>query len=551
MVCRGIGSGAGIRGLLAGWFVLCSVHVGSLPGEEREAEGEVIAIGSRLEPMVDDYLVERREGALEWKLHRPVRHPESLKLDRPWEGNNSNYGTILKYEGRYLFYYRGTALDLAEGQVRGMHFATTCVMTSEDGIHWERPDLGFVKKPGWEKNNIILTFDPECRINFSLGESLDDGNDLLSGKKVPFTGAVHNFTPMIDTNPDCPAEEKFKAIGGHDHRTLYAFVSADGIDWSMMQEEPIITDGMLDSQNLAFWDPVQRCYYTYYRDFKNKAGDTRKLDSKKDYSLMDRDVKYATSLDFRHWTPGKFIDWQPERMTQLYTSQIQLYPGAEHLRIGFPMRYAIERGLYSSFNERMSKSDRYYASVYTDTGFISSRDGRSFRMWGEALVRPGPTDEQWQYSFGGTALNLFETPSEYPGGPPEWSFYLMDHGAWFGPGVSFNRYSIRKDGFVSASAPRSGGSLVTKPIAFAGDELRINFETSAIGSVRVELQGVDGKPLPGFSLGECRELFGNNLSQRVTWNSDAKLRDYAGKAVRLKIELKDADLFAIRFVDGS
>ncbi|MCA9093714.1 MAG: hypothetical protein KDA68_09525, partial [Planctomycetaceae bacterium] len=113
-----------------------------------------------------------------------------------------------------------------------------------------------------------------------------------------------------------------------------------------------------------------------------------------------------------------------------------------------------------------------------------------------------------------------------------------------------NRYSIRKDGFVSASAPRTGGSLVTKPISFSGTELRINFETSVSGSVRVELQGGDGQPLPGFSLEECRELFGNSVSQPVKWNGDAQLGEYAGEAVRLKIELKDADLFAIRFVDS-
>lgn len=63
----------------------------------------------------------------------------------------------------------------------------------------------------------------------------------------------------------------------------------------MMRVEPIITDGMLDSQNLAFWDPVRKEYYAYYRDFKNKAGDTRQYDRRKDYSLMDRDVRYATS----------------------------------------------------------------------------------------------------------------------------------------------------------------------------------------------------------------------------------------------------------------
>lgn len=536
-----------IVGGWAGWLGLVSFTGGLMAGEVRNTVA--IEIGRRLEPLVDDFLFERIEGEVKWELHRPVRHAEPLMLDRPWEGNNSNYGTILKHEGRFFFYYRGTALELGEKRIGGTHFATTCVMTSADGIHWERPDLGFVKKPGWEKNNIILTFDPECKINFSKGESLDDGNDLLSGKKVPFTGAVHNFTPMIDTNPDCPPEQKFKAVGGHDHRLLYAFVSPDGLNWSMLRTEPIITDGMLDSQNLAFWDPVQKCYYAYYRDFKNKEGDTERRDSRKDYSLMDRDVKYATSKDFVNWTKGDFIDWQPERGTQLYTSQIQLYPGAEHLRIGFPMRYVIERGLYSAFNERLAKSDRYYASLYTDTGFVSSRDGRTFRMWDEALVRPGPTEEQWQYSFGGTALNLIETPSEYPGGPMEWSMYLMDHGAWFGPGVSFNRYSIRKDGFVSASASKRGGTLVTKPIVFAGDELQINFETSVNGLIRVEVQGEDGAALPGFSLGECREIFGNSVGHRVTWSS-AELREHAGKPVRLKIELKDADLFSLRFING-
>ena len=37
-------------------------------------------------------------------------------------------------------------------------------------------------REGWEKNNILLTFDPEAKIDFSKGESLKDGNDLRSGK---------------------------------------------------------------------------------------------------------------------------------------------------------------------------------------------------------------------------------------------------------------------------------------------------------------------------------------------------------------------------------
>jgi hypothetical protein len=527
-------------------MILGALFIALAVGSSRAAEP--INIGSRLEPLIDNYLIDQKTGSLELEIHRPVRHPEAITLDQPWEGNNSNYATLLKHEDTFFFYYRGTGLALKDGNVSGTHFATTCIMTSKDGIHWTRPDLGFVKRKGWENNNIILTFDPDCKIDFSKGQSLDDGNDLLSGKKVLFTGAVHNFTPMIDTNPDCKPDEKFKAIGGHDHRLLYAYKSPDGIHWSMMQKEPIILDGMLDSQNLAFWDPVQKLYYAYYRDFKNKKGDTRKYNTRKEFWHQERDVRFATSKDFIHWTNGEWIDWQPDRMTQLYTNQIQLYPGAEHLRIGFPMRYVKNRELYSDLSERIAKSSQYYASCYTDTGLVTSRDGQSFKMWSEALLRPGPTKENWFYSFGGTALNLFETPSQYPGGPNEWSFYVLDHGAWFGNGVRYNRYSIRKDGFVSASSPVSGGSFITKLITFAGNSLQINFETSVNGSVRVELQDSNGSPVPGFSLDDCPLLFGNSIDYTVNWNSDNKLASYAGKPVRLKVELKDADLFAIQFV---
>lgn len=511
---------------------------------------DTINIGSRLEPLIDDYLIGQQAGHLALELHHPVRNPDTITLDQPWEGNNSGYATVLKHEDTFLFYYRGTGLALSDGSVGGTHFATTCVMTSEDGVHWTRPDLGFVKREGWEKNNIILTYDPDCGVDLGKGQSLDDGNDLLSGKKAPFTGAVHNFTPMIDTNPDCRPDERFKAVGGHDHRLLYAFRSPDGIHWSMMHEEPIIFDGMLDSQNLTFWDPVQKRYYAYYRDFKNQKGDTREHNPKLDYSYMDRDVKFATSTDFIHWTDGEWIDWQPDRMTQLYTSQIQLYPGAGHLRIGFPMRYVTGRGLYSEFNERIAKSDSYYASIYTDTGLATSRDGQSFKLWPEAMLRPGPTRENWFYSFGLTALNLFETPSQYPGAPDEWSFYVVDHGAWFGNGVSFNRYSIRKDGFVSASSPMAGGSFVSKPVVFAGSALQINFSTSANGSIRIELQDLDGAPLPDFSLDDCPPILGNSVAYTVNWHGGAGVAGYAGKPVRIKFELKDADLFAIQFVEN-
>lgn len=86
-------------------------------GVEDSKAAEPINIGLRLEPLVDDYLIDQRAGNLELKLHRPVRHPEAVTLDQPWEGNNGNYATVLKHEDTFLFYYRGTGLVLKDGFV--------------------------------------------------------------------------------------------------------------------------------------------------------------------------------------------------------------------------------------------------------------------------------------------------------------------------------------------------------------------------------------------------------------------------------------------------
>ncbi len=142
------------------------------------------------------------------------------------------------------------------------------------------------------------------------------------------------------------------------------------------------------------------------------------------------------------------------------------------------------------------------------------------------------------------------------------------------------RLSLRLDGFASLHAPYGGGEMVTKPVTFEGSQLEINYSTSAAGSVRVEIQTVDGQAIPGFSLAECPEIIGDEISRIVSWGEvpaplntgrdpkslaaesgvsyEAKIvpweghRDVsrlAGQPVRLRFVMKDADLFSFRFRD--
>jgi len=76
----------------------------------------------------------------------------------------------------------------------------------------------------------------------------------------------------------------------------------------------------------------------------------------------------------------------------------------------------------------------------------------------------------------------------------------------------------------------------------------VNFSTSAAGSIRIELQDGSGQPIPGFSLAETPELFGDSIEYTVPWKLGSNLGELAGHPVRLRFVLKDADLYSLRFV---
>jgi hypothetical protein len=105
---------------------------------------------------------------------------------------------------------------------------------------------------------------------------------------------------------------------------------------------------------------------------------------------------------------------------------------------------------------------------------------------------------------------------------------------------------VRIDGFVSLHAGRRG-ECVTKPLIFQGKELTLNFATSAAGFVRVELQDAEGQPLPGFSLADSDELFGDTLERSVTWRDKSDVSALAGRPLRIRMVLCDADVYSLRF----
>ena len=214
-------------------------------------------IGSRLELFVDDWLIETMKG-VELKLHRPVPREVVLEFDRPWEGPLSYAPAYLTEGDRYRLWYRGGGVwDGIRADRRPE--PCTCYAESRDGIHWERPVLGIHETRG------IRGFEPSR-----------DNNIVIHGS------TAKHVCVFKDGNPAAPESERYKAIGlssGFDPPgTLRGLVSPDGLHWTVLDKDPILTAPgddhwpHFDSHNTALWDPNLGQYVAYMRGMDPRFG---------------------------------------------------------------------------------------------------------------------------------------------------------------------------------------------------------------------------------------------------------------------------------------
>ena len=461
--------------------VTMTVEGGGEPGSGRipraeAGENTMIEIGSRLELFVDEFLVDALTGDAQRRLHHPVPREIVLELDKPWEGPYCAYVAVMNDEGKIRLYYRGWA-DLKGTEC-------TCMAESEDGIHFTRPNLGLFEM-GDSKDNNIVWLGPGC----------------------------HNFTPFKDANPNAPEDQKYKALAGG---PLLAFASPDGVHWRKLQEEPVITEGAFDSQNLAFWDSLREQYVEYHRGFKDGV----------------RDIMVCTSKDFINWTEPVWLDYGDAPKEHLYTNATIPYFRAPHIYLAFPCRFVPSRKKIASHKE----------SGVNDGVLMSSRDGLHFERWLEGFLRPGLDQLRW------TDRNNYIAWGLAPTSESEISLYWSEH--YRDPSYRLRRGTIRTDGFVSMHSGGAGGEMLTRPLVFAGKELVINYSTSAAGSLLFELCDESGEPYEGFSMAESERLYGDEIAHVVNWQGRTDVSALAGKPVRLRVRLKDGDLYSFGFVEG-
>ena len=469
----------------------------------------ILNIGSRRELFVDSFLVDSLNGA-RLKLHEPRPAGVAIEYDQPCErgtvGSCSFYTTVIKDGDIYRMYYRGD-------------MAYSCYAESTDGINWTKPSLGLVEVEGSTENNAMVR-----------------GRPLF---------------PFIDGRAGVPESERYKA-NSLEKGGLVGYVSADGIHWRKLRDEVIVPRELVnhfDAQSVMFWSEVEELYLLYARHMEGGRRATAR----------------ATSEDFANWTGPTLMEFSDTGTTtpseHLYTNQTHPYFRAPHIYISLPARIFFAGGLrHISLEDDIAAARRrviteevrrFYetevdpragdAGDVADGVLLTSRAGTTMYdfTFRESFVRP---------SIG---LNNWTTRNNYPGcgvvqtGPTEMSLYVNRDYAQ--KTAHLERMTLRLDGFASLNAPYDGGEMTTRPFTFSGRQLEINYATSAAGSIRVEIQDGEGRPVPGHGLDECRELVGDEIGRSVAWDGGCSVSELAGKPVRLRVVMKDADLYSLRF----
>jgi hypothetical protein len=474
-------------------------------GADRDPAAPV-PLGSRKHVLIDDALVASLDN-LVFRPQPPTHQITDLRNSKAWEPTPRMGSTIPDLVSVWDEGDEIRMLYTNSGMWGGKPHAI-CYATSRDGLHWEKPALNL---HAWE-------------------------GDLATNIVLPHAG---QGALIRDPNPAVPAAERYKLLLYALYRGYYLYTSADGIRFRRNETVgfPFDTDG----STTFYWDDQRGVYHAYFRAVSEDRATRRR-------------TGHAEIADlFQPW-PFKPAPWpwiddlvlaRPARGElpiidtggQVYRFKGHKYAWAPDTYLAFPWRYVSD------------------GNIRPGSFLMVSRDGTNWKRYEDPYYFPGG----WQLE-GRKVLEALTEHGLIRRGQEIWQYGTVrftEHGGALYGGVEHEggihdrllRLTQRLDGFVAvqpADAARGAGTLVTKPFTFAGDRLELNLDASG-GTVRVELQGADGRPLPGCALADCEPLRANDTAAVVRWKSPQALAQLAGQPVRLRLELTSARLFAFQF----
>lgn len=453
----------------------------------------------------DMWIADARRLVRRW-LPATVWPEPVLTADRPWEGPAIVlYGSVLPRPGGgwRLYYSNFVPAFLAQQTPPSPARACTMLAESDDGLHWNKPELDIVPLPDGRPTNIVHTPGRHWDSPSLLFEPADSASPWK----------------MIAFSTDPALGEGWNGGWG-----MYALGSRDGLHWT-----PLPPDGRRvlragDRSNLL-GERVDGEYWLYTRhpEMGERVG--------------GRAIYLSRSQDFLDWTEPELV-LRPDLADE---------PDVEFYGMPVFRRHGWFIGLLEFWHSdtdtievhlAVSRDGRRWQRPTVRAPFIAGVHAWNRRWSSCASTGPLALGDQLLFLFGGRFTSHHYDAANL-------------HGA-------IGRASLPLDRFCALEGLGHGGQFTTPAFTWPGGALLLNADTRESfashpfhcnGELAVEVLDAGGQPLPEWS-GERRALFRGNTHCRgiaqpgaVTWPGERSLAVLAGQPLRLRFHLRHARLF--------
>ena len=522
--------------------------VGGAPAQQ----GEPIELkpGQR-QLFLDDYIVERIEG-LTRTMHQPEKRGPVLKAEEPWEGVYIGIFSPPMWipdEGVFKQVYE-CRYD-RRGQPHRYALAT-----SKDGVQWEKPNLGLVEFNGSKQNNLFPTPEDRRLVHVVCDPDDPDPERRYKGLLTVRGGRV----PVVSA--DCLHWKKLDALLPSSDAGTMAFDREHRLFMALLKRPNPNTVGR--SYDVSFSKD-----FVEWSDPRFMFGMDKDLDQKMALDVIRRRLANPALAKPLFIDPDPAIGWQrPEGKRHIPTWRAECYNFGvipyEGIYLGvitvyYPTGQRLpERTNADGFNliqlamsrdlkewKRLGDRRPFLEASPLTKGLVGNYDRLQLAAYNGIILH----GDEVRFYYGGLKRRVPQHDRWPDGSPRDASTLSTSEGAdWLEDTHSAMCLAVlRRDGFVSLDAGKDGGELVTRPFIASVNQLLLNVAVRDGGQAGVEVLAENNEPIPGFGPKDCLALKADAIDQVVSWESGGDISQLRGKPIRLRIELKDAELYSFQF----
>lgn len=426
------------------------------------------------------------------QLGKPTWVPEAVLEDDITDGT-WNFPFVFKdsNSGKWIGLYCGTYYEQPNGIRRS---SGLCIAESEDGIHWQKPDVSKrIPIPDRNRPNQVL----------SMGK-IDGGPVFLDVEESdPARRLKFLFSGFLDRR---------KEGGDMNTRDLLMATSADGYAWHV--EKLNWQDRPLDAPISTFYNHYAQKYMINSRPI-----------------LGDRRVCLTPTADFKTFEDPMIImhpDPEDPPLIQFYGMPIYRY---ENMYLGLLWRIHID-----PFTLSISQGEVDCCLTYSYNGLIFNR------AYHRAFV---PLNDRGMFGGGCIYVSCLAVDDEhrlrlYSGASKTGHFQTKTVND-----AALALHTLRLDGFVYLESYATTGHIATRPVQFHGPGFSLNVRVP-YGSVRVQLSDAKGTPYSGFSFDDSVAYTGDDLFHVPKWKSNPSIGSLGNNPIHIEIEITRGEIYSIR-----